>query len=357
MAETMKAAVWHAQKDIRVEDVALPAPPKADEVQIEVAYCGICGSDLHEYLAGPIFIPTEPHPLTGHSGKTILGHEFSGKVVAVGDAVKNVRVGDLVAPDACQHCGTCITCREGRYNVCESLAFTGLMAEGAFAKYVNVPANVVYVLPEGVSQEAAALIEPIATGFKAVRQAGTILGETIVVLGAGTIGLGTLQCAKAAGAGLCIVVEMSAARKALAKECGADVILDPSECDVVAEVKKLTGGSGADVSFECIGNVKTGPLAIDVIRNNGRAVIVGIFEGPSEFNFFSLSATDKRVIGTLAYTLDDFKGVSALLANGAITAEPMITGKIALGDIVEKGFEELVNNKDAHIKILVEPAI
>ena len=321
----------------------MPAPPKADEVQVEVSVCGICGSDLHEYLAGPIFIPTEPHPLIGHSGKTILGHEFSGKVVAVGSNVTSVRVGDLVAPDACQHCGVCVTCREGRYNVCEKLAFTGLMADGAIAKYVNIPANICYVVPPGTDLDAAALIEPIATGFKAVRLAGSILGKTAVILGAGTIGLGTLQCAKAAR------------RKELAKKCGADVVLDPRECDVVAEVKKLTGGSGADVSFECIGNVKTGPLAIDLIRNNGTAVIVGIFEGPSEFNFFSLSATDKRVIGTLAYTVDDFQGVCALLNNGAISAEPMITGKIALDDIVDKGFEELVNNKDAHIKILVTP--
>jgi (R,R)-butanediol dehydrogenase / meso-butanediol dehydrogenase / diacetyl reductase len=356
MAETMKALVWHGKKDIRIEEVAVPAPPKADEVQIKVAYCGICGSDLHEYLAGPIFIPTEPHPLTGHSGKTILGHEFSGTVVAVGADVTSVKVGDNVAPDACQHCGTCVTCREGRYNVCESLAFTGLMADGAFTSYVNVPANVCFVLPEGFNMEAAALIEPIATGFKAVRQAGTILGETAVIFGAGTIGLGTMMCAKAAGAGKLIVVEMSASRKALAKECGADVVLDPTECDVIAEIKKMTGGSGADVSFECIGNVKTGPLAVEAIRNNGRAIIVGIFEEPSAFNFFSLSATDKKVIGTLAYTMDDFKGVCSLLANGAISAEPMITGKIALDDIIDKGFEELVNNKDAHIKILVTPS-
>ncbi|APG24920.1 2,3-butanediol dehydrogenase [Syntrophotalea acetylenica] len=355
MAQTMKAAVWHAKKDIRVEEVPVPAAPGPDEVQVEVAVCGICGSDLHEYLAGPIFIPTAPHPLTGHFGKTILGHEFSGKVVAVGSNVTNVRVGDLVAPDACQHCGTCVTCREGRYNVCEKLAFTGLMADGAFAKYVNIPANICYVVPPGTDLDAAALIEPIATGFKAVRLAGSILGKTAVILGSGTIGLGTLQCAKAAGAGQVIVIEMSAARKELAKKCGADVVLDPRECDVVAEVKKLTNGSGADVSFECIGNVKTGPLAIDLIRNNGTAMIVGIFEGPSEFNFFSLSATDKRVIGTLAYTVDDFQGVCALLNNGAISAEPMITGKIELDDIVEKGFEELVNNKDAHIKILVKP--
>ncbi|MBM9613858.1 zinc-binding dehydrogenase [Desulfobulbus rhabdoformis] len=203
--------------------------------------------------------------------------------------------------------------------------------------------------------EAASLIEPLATGFKAVRLAGSLLGQTVVVLGAGTIGLGTIMCAKAAGASTVVSIETAAARKELAKECGADIILDPLECDVVAEVKKMTGGSGADVSFECIGHKDTAPLAVDIIRNNGKAVIVGIFEEPSSFNFFSLSGTDKVVIGTLAYTIDDFQGVANLLATGQLKAAPLITGKIKLDDIVEKGFEELVNNKATNIKIIVTP--
>lgn len=349
----MKAAKWYAKKDIRVENVPEPSAPKPGEVKIKVTWCGICGSDLHEYLAGPIFIPTSPHPLTGSQAPLILGHEFSGTVVEVGEGVTTVRVGDLVAPDACQHCGVCINCREGRYNVCQKLAFTGLMADGAFAEYVNVPAEVCYVLPPNFDLEAAALIEPLATGFKAVRLAGSLLGKTAVVFGTGTIGLGTLMCAKAAGAYV-IAVEMSAARKKLAKECGADVILDPKECDVIVEIKKLTK-VGADVSFECIGNKLTAPLAIEAIRNNGKAVIVGIFEEPSSFNFFNLSATDKVVIGTLAYTVDDFQGVANLLASGQLKTAPLITGRIKLDDIIEKGFEELVNNKDANIKIIVSP--
>lgn len=351
----MKAAKWYAKKDLRVENVPEPPAPKAGEVKIKVAWCGICGSDLHEYVAGPIFIPTQPHTLTGQCAPLILGHEFTGTVVEVGSGVSTVRVGDLVAPDACQHCGDCLPCRLGKYNVCEKLAFTGLMADGAFAEYVNVPAELCYVLPPNFNLEAGSLIEPLATGFKAVRLAGSIMGETAVIFGAGTIGLGTLMCAKAAGAAKVIVVEMSAARKKLAMECGADVILDPKECDVIAEIKQMTNGSGADVSFECIGNKITGPLAIEAIRNCGRAVIVGIFEEPSSFNFFSLSATDKVVIGTLAYTIDDFAGVAKLLASGQLKAEPLITGKIKLDDIVEKGFEELVNNKDANIKIIVSP--
>ncbi len=351
----MKAAKWYAKKDIRIEEVPEPPAPGPGEVKIKVAWCGICGSDLHEYLAGPIFIPTSPHPLTGTQAPIILGHEFSGEVVAVGEGVSTVCVGDLVAPDACQHCGVCVTCREGRYNVCEKLAFTGLMADGAFAAYVNVPAELCYVLPPGFDLEAASLIEPLATGFKAVRLAGSLLGQTAAVFGAGTIGLGTIMCAKAAGASTVIAVELSAARKKLAKECGADIILDPEECDVIAEIKDLTRGSGADVSFECVGHRLTGPLAVDAVRNNGKAVIVGIFEEPSSFNFFSLSGTDKTVIGTLAYTIDDFQGVANLLASGQLRAEPLITGRITLDEIIPKGFEELVNNKDENIKIIVRP--
>ncbi len=352
----MKAAKWYAKKDIRIENVPEPSAPKPGEVKIKVAWCGICGSDLHEYLAGPIFIPTSPHPLTGAQAPLILGHEFTGSVVEVGAGVTGVKVGDLVAPDACQHCGTCGPCREGRYNVCEKLAFTGLMADGAFAEYVNVPAELCYVLPPNFNLEAGSLIEPLATGFKAVRLAGSILGQSVVIFGAGTIGLGTLMCAKAAGASQAIVVEMSAARKKLAKECGADVVLDPKECDVIAEIKKLTGAKcGADVSFECIGNKLTAPLAVEAVHNVGKVVIVGIFEEPSSFNFFSLSATDKVVIGTLAYTIDDFQGVANLLASGQLKAEPLITGRIKLDDLIEKGFEELVNNKETNIKIIVSP--
>lgn len=351
----MKAAVWHAKKDVRVMDVPEPAKPAQGWVKIKVEWCGICGSDLHEYLAGPIFIPTSAHPLTGHEGPVILGHEFSGEVVELGAGVTNLKVGDRVAPDACQHCGECKFCKMGRYNICEKLAFTGLMTNGAFAKFVNVPAELCFVLPENVSYEDGALIEPLAVGFHAVKQAGDIFGDTVVILGGGTIGLSALQSAKAAGAARAIVIEMSAARKEKAKECGADIVLDPSEVDVVARVKELTDGYGADVVIECIGNKNTAPLAVELARKAGTVVMVGIFEEPSSFNFFGLTATEKKIVGSLAYTLSDYRGVAACLADGRMVARPMITGKISLTDIVKKGFEELVNNKEANIKILVSP--
>lgn len=353
----MRAAVWHGRNDIRVEQVPLPADPAPGWEQIKVDWCGICGSDLHEYVAGPVFIPVEaPHPLTGIQGQCILGHEFCGHIAKLGEGVEGYAVGDPVAADACQHCGTCYYCTHGLYNICERLAFTGLMNNGAFAELVNVPANLLYRLPQGFPAEAGALIEPLAVGMHAVKKAGSLLGQTVVVVGAGTIGLCTIMCAKAAGAAQVIALEMSSARKAKAKEVGANVVLDPSQCDAQAEIRALTAGLGADVSFECIGNKHTAKLAIDTIRKAGKCVLVGIFEEPSEFNFFELVSTEKQVLGALAYN-GEFADVIAFIADGRLDIRPLVTGRIGLEQIVELGFEELVNNKEENVKIIVSPGV
>lgn len=355
-ARSMKAAVWRGRRDIRVEQVPVPERPPAGWVKIRVHWCGICGSDLHEYVAGPVFIPVDaPHPLTGLKGQCILGHEFSGEIAELGDGVTGFAIGDRVTADACQHCGTCWYCTHGLYNICENLAFTGLMNNGAFAEYVNVPAELLYRLPDGFPTEAGALIEPLAVGLHAVKKAGSIVGQTVVVVGAGTIGLCTIMCAKAAGAGRVIALEMSDARKAKALEVGASVVIDPKTSDAIAEVKALTGGYGADVSFECIGHTTTAKLAIDVIRKAGKSVMVGIFEEPAPFNFFDIVSTEKEVIGSLAYN-GEFADVIRFIADGRIDVQPLITGRIVLGDIVARGFEELVHHKDRNVKIIVQPA-
>lgn len=352
---SMKAAVWRGRKDIRVEQVRVPDAPPPGWVKIRVHWCGICGSDLHEYVAGPVFIPVErPHPLTGLKGQCILGHEFSGEIAEIGAGVSGWRVGERVTADACQHCGTCYYCKQGLYNICENLAFTGLMNNGAFAEYVNVPAELLYKLPDDFPIEAGALIEPLAVGLHAVKKAGSIAGQTVVVVGAGTIGLCTIMSAKTAGASRVIALEMSTARKKKALEVGATTVIDPSQGDAIEQVRALTGGYGADVSFECIGHRTTAKLAIDVIRKAGKCVMVGIFEEPSEFNFCEIVSTEKAVIGSLAYN-GEFADVIRYVADGCIDVQPLITGRIALSDIVSKGFEELVNNKDTNVKILVSP--
>jgi len=349
----MKAAVWYGKKDVRVMNVPEPSNPKEGWVKIKVQWCGICGSDLHEYLSGPIFIPVNtPHPLSGRQAPIILGHEFSGDIVDIGPGVNNIKIGDRVVSDACQVCWECDRCKEGKYNLCSKLAFTGLMTDGAFAEYVNVPAYTIYKIPKNMSYEVGALIEPLAVGVHAVSN-NMKEGNTVVVVGAGTIGLMTLMAAKAAGARKIYTIEKARARKEFAIKCGATEVLDPGEVDVVNKVHELTNG-GADVVFECIGNDKTGPLAVELARSAGRIVIVGIFEKPSEFHFNSLSFTEKELVGSLAYN-GDFGPSIDLVADGRIDIEPLITKKIDIDDIVEKGFEELVNRKDENIKIIVKP--
>lgn len=351
----MKAAVWHGRKDVRVDEVPEPPAPGPGEVKVKVHWCGICGSCLHEYIAGPIFIPVDaPHPLTGKKAPLIMGHEFSGDVVEVGPGVTNVQVGDRVAPDACQYCGTCYMCKRNRYSLCEKLAFTGLMADGAYAPYVNVPAYTLYKLPPEISYEIGALVEPIAVGVHAVRRGNLLEGDTVAILGAGTIGLVTLQAAKAAGASKIFSIEMAKARKEFAEKLGATAVIDPSKTDPIEEVRRLTGGLGVDVAFECIGNDKTGPQTAQLIRKGGKAVIVGIFEKPSQLHFNELVFNEKEIVGSLAY-YGEFDTAISLLADGRIVGEPLITGKIKLDDIVEKGFEELIAHKESNIKILVSP--
>ena len=350
----MKAAVWYGKKDVRVENVPEPPAPGKGDVKIKVYQTGICGSDLHEYDAGPIFIPTEdPHPLTGRKAPLILGHEFSGEVVAVGEGVTNVGVGDRVAPDAAQHCGECYMCKVNRYSVCEKLAFTGLMTDGAFAEYVNVPAYTCYKLLPELSNDAGALVEPLAVGFHAIRQGKLLLGDTAAVVGAGTIGLVTIQAARAAGASKVFAVELSKDRKEKAKGLGA-IVLDPTETDVAAAIQDQTDGQGVDVAFECIGKAATVNTCIQCAKRGGKIVVVGIFEKPGEINYNDLVFQEKELLGSLAYS-GEFDSAIALLADGRIKAEPLITGRIKLDDIVENGFEELLKNRDSNIKILVEP--
>jgi len=351
----MKAAVWYAKKDVRIEEVPNPPSPAPGEVQIKVHWCGICGSDLHEYLAGPIFIPAEhPHPLTGKKAPVILGHEFSGEIAKVGEGVKGIEVGDRVTASASRSCGECFWCRRGETIICEKNAATGFMADGAFAEFVNVPGYNIYKLPPEVSYEEAALTEPLAVGLHAMRKARIVPGDNVVIVGAGTIGLATLQAARASGARNIIVAEIAKTRKEYARKLGATMVFDPTEVDLITEVAKATDGVGADLGFECVGDPRTAALALNSVRRGGKMVVMGIFERPFELNLNSCVFFEKQIIGSLGYN-DEFATVLSFLVDGRLQATPMITGKIKLDRILEEGFKELVENKDKNIKILVSP--
>jgi (R,R)-butanediol dehydrogenase / meso-butanediol dehydrogenase / diacetyl reductase len=351
----MKAAVFYGQKDVRLDDVPEPEV-RSGSVKVKVDWCGICGTDLHEYLAGPIFIPPEgsPHPITGETLPLTLGHEFAGEVVEVGDDSADVRAGDHVAIEPVFRCGECAACRRGATNLCEKLGFYGLMGGGGgMSEFAVVPSYMLHRLPEGLTTEQGALVEPIAVGLRAVRRAGFEEGQSALVFGGGPIGAVTVQCLKAAGAGQILVAEVAEARKEKALQIGADAVIDPTEEDVVARVRELTDGEGAEHSFDAAGIQQTLQTALHATRKGGTVTIISIWEGPVQINPNDIVLSELDVRGTICYTPQDFADTIAMLRDGRIETEGIITERIPLSDVVEQGFEELVDHKDRHVKILV----
>ncbi|MFL0267358.1 2,3-butanediol dehydrogenase [Candidatus Clostridium radicumherbarum] len=352
----MKAALWYQKKDVRVEEISEPKVT-AGSVKIKVKWCGICGSDLHEYLAGPIFIPVgQPHPLSGATAPVVLGHEFSGEVVEIGEGASKLKVGDRVVVEPIVACGKCPACKEGKYNICSSLGFHGLCGTGGgLAEYTVFPEEYVHKIPESMSYEQAALIEPIAVALHSIRISGFKTGDTALVLGSGPIGLATIECLKAAGASLIVVLQRKSVRQEYAKRAGADVVLDPNEVNIADEVKKLTNGVGVNVSFETTGAKVGFDTGINSLKHEGVMVVTSIWEDEVSFNPNLLVFSEKKIVGTLAYR-HEFPATIAQMKDGRIKAEGYITKRIALEDIVEEGFGALTGpEKKKHVKIIVTP--
>ncbi|HBO7098833.1 TPA: alcohol dehydrogenase catalytic domain-containing protein, partial [Pseudomonas aeruginosa] len=214
----MKALRWHAARDLRLSELERQAP-RPGEVELEVAYCGICGSDLHEYQSGPHSIPqAEAHPLSGCRAPLTLGHEFCGVVAALGPGVEGLRIGDRVAVEPEYRCGECRYCREGRYNLCESMGFIGLMGDGGFAERARVPAYMLHRLPDAVGFRQAAVLEPAAVALHALRRSSLAPGQRCAVFGLGPIGLLLVMLARLRGIEDIVAIDVSPERLALAGE-------------------------------------------------------------------------------------------------------------------------------------------
>jgi (R,R)-butanediol dehydrogenase/meso-butanediol dehydrogenase/diacetyl reductase len=349
----VKALKWYAKGDLRYEDVPEPSPGSG-QVKVKVKWCGICGTDLHEYRAGPILYATEPNPLSGRCVPLIIGHEFSGDVVELGEGATNCKVGDRVTADAIWVCGKCYYCERNMPNLCLMSAYTGCHTDGAMAEYVVVPDYTIYRLPDHISYEVGALSDPLSCGVYPVRLSKLQEGDTVAIVGAGTIGLATLLAAKAAGASRVYVLEMSHRRRERALRKGATAVINPKDGDPLKQIQDLTGGLGVDFSFDCAGNPVSGPFAVELTRRGGTTVIVGITEQPSpNFSFNNICFPGKTVIGSICY-VRDIRIVLELVQDGRIDPSGFITAKLALKD-ARLAFEELVKNPDDHVKILLHP--
>ena len=352
----MKAARWYGARDVRIDDIP-QMQVQENHVKIKIKWAGICGSDLHEYLNGPNTIPVgKPHPLTGEMAPVTMGHEFSGLVTQTGAKVTKFKVGDRVTVQPLMPCRRCPACKEGLYNLCENISFIGITGGGgAFAEYICVDEEMVHLLPDELSYEKAALVEPLAVGYHALEAGKFKPGMTALVAGAGPIGLAVIMALRACGAGKIIALELSEVRREYAIRAGADCVIDPTESDPVQTVREMTGG-GADIAFETTGNQNCFNQTLQAIHFQATDVVIAIWGHEAKIDLKYLVMTEKNVVGSNCCSPESFPKVIELLSQGKLNTDGYITGRVYLDDIVTEGFEALAG-KDGqkHLKILVTP--
>lgn len=348
----MKAAVFHAAHDIRVENVTDPAGAGPGEVLVRPYWCGICGTDLHEYAMGPIVIPSTPHPLTGASAPQILGHEFSGEVLEVGAGVSNVAVGDRVSVMPLLSCGTCYYCRRALNHLCQRMGCIGLsFAWGGIAELAVVPATHVSVLPETVSDLQGALVEPGAVAAYGVDTANVRPGDTVLITGAGPIGALAALYSSSLGANV-FISEVNPFRAELARGLDVGTVLDPTEVDVPAFLKDATEGIGVDAVIECSGNERALQAAIASVRSAGRISQTGLHTKAASIDPMVLSEHDITLAGTWCYPVTDWPRIIDLIARGRYPVEKVVTAQVGMDDVVS-GFETLLSPRGDQVKVLI----
>lgn len=274
----MRAAVYYGARDVRIEEAPDPAEPGPGELLLRVHACSICGTDVSEYLHGPLMIPLAArHPGSGHLGPTIMGHEFVGEVVAADEGTTFV-AGQRVVAGAGNWCGACRWCQQGRPNLCAQYFVYGLHAHGGLASYVRVPAKMCHPVPEGCHDEWAALAQPCAIALHAARRSGAGPGDTVVLIGAGGIGSFLLAALRALGVGTIIALDVSQERLDSARRLGASRLLAAQEQPqaLLEEIRAVTAGQGADVVIEASGSPTATPLALTLARRGGRVLQVGL---------------------------------------------------------------------------------
>ncbi|QOT22824.1 2,3-butanediol dehydrogenase [Paenarthrobacter sp. YJN-D] len=351
----MKAARFHGRNDIRIDDVPEPEV-RPGTVKIQVAWCGICGTDLHEYLEGPIFVPApgHPHPLSGEEAPVTMGHEFSGTIVDVGEGVQALSVGDNVVVEPYFVCDECPPCKAGNYHLCTKMGFIGLSGGGGgLGGMVVVDTRWVHKVGN-IPLDQAALIEPLSVAHHAVARSGAKPGDVALVGGSGPIGLLTAAVLKSQGV-TTVISELSAARKDKAISSGvADYVIDPGQENLQARLLELTDGVGADVAFECAGVNAVLDTLLTAVKPAGVVVNVSIWGRPATVDMQKIVLKEIDLRGTIAYVRDHAEAIK-LVQEGKVDLEPFITARIALEDLVEQGFNTLIHHNDTAVKILVHP--
>lgn len=353
----MKAVRFHAARDIRVEDVAAPsARLGAREVLVKPLITGICGTDLHEYIAGPIVTPVKPHVYTGASNPQILGHEFSAIVADTGPEVTNVKAGDRVSIQPLISPRDDYYGRRGLFHLSESMGCVGLSwAWGGMGELAVLNDYNVCPVPKGVSDEQAAMIEPAAVAIYAVDRGGVQSGSTVLVSGVGPIGALTLLAAHAAGAATIFVSEPNPNRLKLARQLVPSAIcVDPTKENLLEIIRDNTEeGVGVDVAIECVGLEASLNACAAAVRRQGKVVQTGLHLKPASIDAMQWALKDITLEATWCYPTQIWPRIIRMVEAGMLPIEKIITAQIDAEDVVKKGFEELLDKTGKHLKILV----
>ena len=339
----MRAIVLGDDRKIRLEEVPVPEVGPRD-VLLRPHFCGICGTDLHASAMTEHF----------HS-RVIMGHEFSGEVVASGEQVQGWEAGTRVVVNPNGNlCGSCGACREGRLNLCRSAVFEngiGIQHPGGMAELVTVDPKVLHRLPDSVSSEQGAFVEPLATAVRAVRRSRFRLGSSAAVIGTGPIGLLVIQALRRAGAGAITAIELSAFRRQAATDLGADIALDP-ETEPPADLFG-TELEPPEFVFECSGAQGTLELAVDIVRYGGRVALLGLPSRPVELTADTVIGKEVDIVGSIIY-VEEFPLAIDLLAKGAFDIEGLMSLVLPMSRF-DEAFAALANPVST-LKVLLQPS-
>jgi L-iditol 2-dehydrogenase len=343
----VKALVLTAYDQLEYLDVPEPSVGPQD-VLVQVKACGICGSDVHG--------------MDGSTGRRIppiiMGHEAAGIIVRTGSSVSEWREGDRVTFDSTVSCGHCRFCSQGAINLCERRRVLGVSCQefrqdGAYAEYVAVPQNILYRLPDGLSFEHAAMVEPVSVAVHAVRRVPVGLDDTAVVVGAGMIGLLAVQVLRAAGCGRVFAIEVDPRRRDLALRLGASEAFSPEDTDVLSVLRHRTEGRGADLAIEAVGIPATVALAVAAVRKGGSVGLVGNLAAKTELPLQAVVTRELTLYGSCASS-GEYPACLGLMARGAVHVDPLVSAVVPLAEAAG-WFERLRRRDEGLLKVIVRP--
>lgn len=343
----MKALVLEEYNQLTYKE--MPDPQLGpDDVLVQVKASGICGSDVHG--------------MDGSTGRRIppliMGHEAAGIVAEVGSSIKSHHSGQRVTFDSTVYCGTCFFCRRGDINLCDHRRVLGVSCDdyrqhGTFAEYVAVPRHILYPLPETISFEQSAMVEPCSVAFHAAAITPLAINDTALVVGAGIIGLLVIQTLRTAGCGQIIAVDLDPDRLALARRLGADIGLNPAGDDVVSMIRKMTGSRGADVAFDAVGLNASLKTALNSLRKGGALTLIGNLKREVDLALQTVVTGEIRVQGSCA-SRGDYPACLDMIARGAINVDPLISASAPLSEGA-RWFKRLYQKEKGLIKVILQP--